>query len=665
MTFFTNNPFTRILSFWLIGLLIGNYFPPFKLGLWALLFVSALFCLLKLKTKTYPFDLYLSSLLAISLVTFSSYTVPPPKITAPDQHQHILATLLEFPTEKPNSYQAKLKIHRADSAAYHNETILAYFEKTDSVNQLQPGDQLVAKCRLQAIRNQGTPYGFDYQKFMANRQIYYSTYISARNYIRIQKGNSKSLLLQAEHLRSTMINLLRSYIKNKESLQVISALTLGYRKELSPETRSYFASTGAMHVLAVSGLHVGMIYLFLSSLLGFLKRSRFGRLFYVLAIGLLLWFYALLTGFSPSVQRATVMFSFILIGSSLQRPAAIYNSIAASAFILLLFNPNLLFEVGFQLSYAAVTSIVFFFPRLESLAKPRHKLTKKLWQLFCVSLAAQLGTFALSIYYFNQFPVYFWLSNFLVIPAAYLILGGTFLFFIFSPISYLAEILASLVSTITFATTFLLRQIEQLPFSLIENISLSSPQLLLLLTMGGCLLFFIKLKRKAFFFTSVILLGGFFLAGFFQKLQTFNQQKFIVYADNNDIHLINGRTNYLIQTSNETPNQQNLQPVINALNLEPPILIHLDSCKQYQSDDLIIDEALIVFIDQTFHYHKRNVNQSNKMFKQRTKQGMLPNNTSPIWDTKIDSVLVKEETLNLANLKVRQALVADLKPSNR
>lgn len=664
MTFFTNNPFTRILSFWLIGLLIGNYFPIFKPGLWALLFVSALFCLLKLKTKTYPFDLYLSSFLAISFVTIASYTVPTPKVTAPDQYQHILATLLEYPTEKTNSYQAQLKIHRADSAVYHHETILAYFEKTDSVNQLQPGDQLVAKCRLQAIRNQGTPYGFDYQKFMANRQIYYSTYISARNYARVQKGSRKSLLFQAEHLRSSLIGLLKSYIKNQESLQVISALTLGYRKELSPETRSYFASTGAMHVLAVSGLHVGMIYLFLSSLLGFLKRTRFGKLFYVLAIGLLLWFYALLTGFSPSVQRATVMFSFILIGSSLQRPPAIYNSIAASAFILLLFNPNLLFEVGFQLSYAAVTSIVFFFPRLESLVKPRNKLSKKLWQLFCVSLAAQFGTFALSIYYFNQFPVYFWLSNFLVIPAAYFILGGTFLFFLLSPFGHLAQILASFVSAITFATTFLLRQIEQLPFSLIENISLSTPQLLLLLAMGATLLFFIKLKRKAFFFTSVILLGGFLLAGFFQKLQTFNQQKFIVYADNNDIHLINGRTNYLIQTSDETPNEQSIQPVINALNLEPPILIHIDSCKHYKSSDLIIDESLIVFLDQTFHHHKRNVNESSKKLKQRTKQGMLSNNTSPNWETKIDSVLVKKEILNLANLKVQQALVADLKANN-
>ncbi|MGQ7868511.1 ComEC/Rec2 family competence protein [Sunxiuqinia sp. sy24] len=661
MTFFTNNPFTRILSFWLIGLLIGNYFPQFGIVLLGLLFVSAILFLLKLKTKTYPFDLYFSSFLALSFVTIAFYTVPHPKPLEQNHYQHVVATILEFPTEKPNSYQAQIKIQWADSAAYYDQTVLAYFEKKDSVSQLQPGNQIAARCRLQRIQNQGTPYGFDYQKFMANRQIYYSTYISTNNFNLIQNSRSQSLLLQAERLRSSLINQLRRYIKNDESLQVISALTLGYRKELSPETRSYFASTGAMHVLAVSGLHVGMIYLFLTSLFGFLKRSGLGRLFFVLTIGLLLWFYALLTGFSPSVQRATVMFTFILIGNSLKRPAAIYNSIAASAFILLLFNPNILFEVGFQLSYAAVTSIVFFFPRLEAIFQPRHKFLQRLWQLFCVSLSAQIGTFALSVYYFHQFPMYFWLSNFLVIPAAYLILGGTVLFFLFSAFSWIAGILASLVAAVTFTTTFLLRQTEELPYSLIEDISLSAPQLVFLLAMGSSLLFFIKLKRKGFFFAAIALFGCFLLSGFAQNLQLFNQRKCIIYAHNEQIHLINGRKNYLLSTSKETPNTQSFQPLTHALKLEAPIVIHLDSCDHYTSEDLIINQSLIVFLNQTFHHNKRIANRAKSKLKMLDEHKVKSNTINPILETKIDSVLKKREISNLASLKVQQAIIADLK----
>jgi competence protein ComEC len=660
VTFFSNNPFTKILSFWLIGIVAGNFLPWAGLTFIILFLISGALVTIKLKTKSYPFDRYFSIFLSLGFVLTAFYTVPQSKFAGEDQQQRFVATILEYPTEKPNSYQSLIQINWADSAFFNNQKILAYFEKSDSAFTVQPGDRFVGTSRLQRIRNQGDPFAFNYQKFMANRDVYYSTYLADRNYMPVANSHDRSVRFRAERFRASLISTLRKYIRNDESLQVISALTLGYRKELSPETRSYFASTGAMHVLAVSGLHVGMIYLFLTTLFGFLKRSPIGRICFVLLIGSLLWFYALLTGFSPSVQRATVMFSFILVGNSLQRPAAIYNSIAASAFLLLLVNPKLLFEVGFQLSYSAVISIVFFYPRLEKWVQPKNRILQKMWQLFCVSLAAQLGTFALSIYYFHQFPVYFWLSNFIVLPAAYIILGSTFLVLIFSPVSWLAGGASIALSAITYLITFLLRQIDQLPFSLVENISFSNLQLSLLAAMGCGIIFFIKLKQKDFLFAATILLVAFLASGLTEKLHSLNQKKYIIYASEQNVHLINGRKNYLISTAEEPKFTASAQHVVRELQLEPPTMIHLDSCEQLIREDLIIDKQVILFLDQPFRYRKRTENQQNHGGKVKRSSSHRTSDFDPSSVTKTDSVMKKEMFFNLSDLQVQQTIVTDL-----
>ena len=177
-----------------------------------------------------------------------------------------------------------------------------------------------------------------------------------------------------------------------------------------------------MHVLAVSGLHVGIIFFILNFLLTPLNRNkRLLKIKLFLLVGAL-WFYAFLTGLSPSVMRSCTMFSFIVVGENLNKRTNIYNTLAASAFLLMLINPLIIFGAGFQLSYIAVISIVFFQPRLAALVAVKNRILKYVWDLFTVSVAVQIGTAPISIFYFHQFPVYFWLSNFIVIPGAALIL---------------------------------------------------------------------------------------------------------------------------------------------------------------------------------------------------------------------------------------------------
>ena len=233
----------------------------------------------------------------------------------------------------------------------------------------------------------------------------------------------------SEKVRDRLIAILNEALPNKEERSVVSALTLGYRTELAQDTLDYFASTGAMHVLSVSGLHVALIYMILGFLLAFLKRGKIGPIIFSVVMILFLWIYAFISGFSPPVQRATVMFTFVIIGNGIRRPVNIYNSLTASALFLILLNPNVLFDVGFQLSYLAILGIVLIQPVLYNILELTNPILKWTWSLFTVSVAAQLMTFPLGLFYFNQFPNLFWLSNFIVVPVTTFIMWFGIAFF--------------------------------------------------------------------------------------------------------------------------------------------------------------------------------------------------------------------------------------------
>ena len=227
-------------------------------------------------------------------------------------------------------------------------------------------------------------------------------------------------------------SVLKKMIPSKQSYGVASALFLGIRDGIDNEVQNAYRSAGATHVLAVSGLHVGILSAIIAFLLGFLrKHNKFKYLYLFFVLGVL-FSYSFLTGLSPSVLRASVMFAIIQIGLTFSRRTNIYNNLAFSAFLLLIFSPYMIFEVGFQLSYLAVLGIVLIQPKIVRLWKPSSWIIKKGWELLTVSLAAQLITFPICLYYFHQFPSYFWLSGFVVIPAAMVILGCAIAIILFS-----------------------------------------------------------------------------------------------------------------------------------------------------------------------------------------------------------------------------------------
>ena len=598
MRFLSGNPFVKITSFAVTGILVAN-FAPWSVWIFLVLGLTLIYLASQSARKnSYRQNFVQSAILGITILLLSMINVVLHQQKVPEtpaQAVTFLGTLLEKPTKKTNSYQALLQIESADVEPLSQQKIIVYFSKDTQTDNLQAGTQILTRARITAIKNSGNPFGFDYQTYMARQGIHFCTFIGT-NKIDYIPAKHFSLKIAAEQFREKLLSLLKTKLHNHEAFQVVSALTLGYRKELSAETRSYFSATGAMHVLAVSGLHVGMIFMFLSWLLSFLKHTQTGRVVTVCLIGCCLWGYALLTGFSPSVQRATVMFTFILIGNSLNRPTPIYNSIAASAFFLLLMNPGLLFDVGFQLSYMAVVSIVFFYPRLEKIFPVTNPVTKRIWQLFCVSVAAQIGTAPLSLYYFHQFPVFFWLSNFVVIPAAYLILGSTFSLFIFCMAGPISDWIAWFLNGVTQVTLWLLQFISQLPCALITDIPVSGFQLMCLISLVISLLLFIHFRRHRYFFLGLGLIILFQIAGLIDRIHLFDQQKLIVYQTKTPVvHLINGRENYLLTTNEQSPNSFLYENVVRELRLNPPRIIHLSQDQNQTMPDLILDKHLIQF----------------------------------------------------------------------
>ncbi len=333
------------------------------------------------------------------------------------------ATLLEKPVLKSKSYRAEgivTGVFYADSLTWASEKIVIYFAGNEKVEALRPGTMILFDRVPEVIENRGNPYEFDYKGYIARRGIRRQVYLNGDSW---RPGGNDPVFRITVYAERTRDYLLGIYSQNGlagPEYEILSALTLGYKKSMDAEIKQVFSATGAAHVLAVSGLHVGIVYMVFNLFFGFLRRQKATRYPFLFLAVLFLWGFAFITGLSPSVQRSALMFTVVLIGENLHRPANIYNTLASSASLLLVVNPNLVLDVGFQLSYAAVLGIVYFQPIVAGIFRFTSKAGSYLWGLFAVSVAAQMTTFPLSCFYFHQFPVYFWMSNFIVIPAAFL-----------------------------------------------------------------------------------------------------------------------------------------------------------------------------------------------------------------------------------------------------
>lgn len=449
--------------------------------------------------------------------------------------------VLENPIEKKNSYKALVEVEQVINGSKAQRTqgkAILYFEKSEEVLNLATSD--IVQIRAQIISNSNflDPGQFDYSKYLADKGVLRTIYVRKDEWL-LTDHQSTSLLDPIRKLRTELIELLRQGDLNGPEGQIATALILGYKEDLDPDLKRSFSEAGAMHVLAVSGLHVGIIFMALSFMLSWLERWSYGKIAKTILVISLIWFYALLTGFSPSVFRATVMFTVIGFAGLINRQANIYNTLAASAFIMLFIDPKLLFNVGFQLSYSAVIGIVALYPKISPLVASRFWLVNKTWDLTAVSIAAQLATFPLTLLYFHQVPIYSILSNLVIIPAAFgiIALGGVYL--LSSWFTLISDVISIILWWLLKATNVSMEFISQLPDPVLIFQHIGPAEALLIYGMMISILLFIVHKLHAALMYSLIcfavFLGLFLLkdirVGMQNELVFFNQRKGILFAE--------------------------------------------------------------------------------------------------------------------------------------
>jgi len=544
-------PFLKLLIPLLFGILLGNY--ALKAPWYYYLFFYAYSLLLfyvfhRLRSSGSAF-IYIKAIalflhilcLGIFITKYHSSRFE----NTEDLIQGRVYLLTENWTKKKNYYTAKAEI-----LTDRKKSMVLLRLKSESCPDGKSGDILLSNTLAYPIKEPQNPLQFNYKSYLKSQDIAYTLYLKEGHYLSIPRASTRIADLFS-HSKEKLINSLNSMPLDKRSNAFIKALLLGDKSSLDPSTKKAFSIAGATHVLAVSGLHVGIIVSLFSVLLNFLlikvdkRKTAWLKSILLLVV---IWIYAGITDFSPSILRASVMFSFLSIGLSLTRHSNIYNTISIAAFFMLIINPDNLYAVGFQLSFLAVLGIVYFYPRLSRLFYFKNRLIQKTWNLCAVSIGAQITTFPLALYYFHQFPSYFLLSNLVVIPAAFIVLLLSILLLSFSWIPYVIELLSFALNKIISVLHLCIHFIEKLPFSSVQHVYVSLAQLFLLLGTLLFLTFFLNTKNVRHLYSSLFVCTLFFAAKIQHQLMTHQKQQVLVYsiAQETAIHIIDHLDHVLI-----------------------------------------------------------------------------------------------------------------------
>ena len=352
--------------------------------------------------------------------------------------------------------------------------------KGSLVKPLYYGDELLIPANYYPVDPPYNSAEFNYKQYLANQNIHNQEFLYPNQYYVFAKNNGNGLISYSLRLRQYLVEKFKQHMHSPEAVAVASTLILGYKADLSNDVLQAYSKTGTIHVLSVSGAHVAILFLILDLMLSFLNRFRYGKSIKAVLVILIIWYYSLLTGFSPTVCRAAVMISMIIIGKTYSRYINTLNILALSAFCLLLYDPYFILDVGFQLSYLAVAGLVIFQPIVYKWIDVDNKWLDKLWAACSISIAAQVITFPLSAYYFHQFPVYFLISNlFIIIPSEVIMIAGL-TYLVMPDIPVLSSALGWILEKSILLMDKALATIEHFPYSSINKIWITPIEYLLL-----------------------------------------------------------------------------------------------------------------------------------------------------------------------------------------
>ncbi|GGF21517.1 ComEC/Rec2 family competence protein [Echinicola rosea] len=539
---FNEFPFLRYVLFFMAGI-VGYSVMGGMLSSAVLLAVIAMVLLIYLgfaivngNNKRYGFRAVFPVLAYLLLViggyTFSSWK----DVTTHDDHllhlgevQGYLGEVLSLDEPKNSTYGNELAVKYVQTDTGYQKAsgrVLIYHRLE---KPLRPGDVVWVVGMPQCIAPPKNPKAFDYRKFMARKQVHHQHFLGDMVF-RLGEVEKLSLFDPVILAREKLGRHLEETFEDSHALEVGKALLLGQKADLGEAVSEAYVTAGAMHVLAVSGLHVGMIYGFFLLFFKPSQLSRSKRVVFLTVVVVLIWVYAMLTGMSPSVMRAATMFTVLSLAQMQSRSPSVFNTLAISALLLMLFNPYIIFEVGFQLSYAAMFGILILQPAIVSIWLPKNKVLYYLWEITSVSIAAQLATFPLSAYYFHVFPNYFLLSNLWVIPNAFVVMAVGLPFMLLSlagwtwgPLGWLLERLLQIMNSGVFL-------FDTLPYAQTDGITLKVTTVFLLWGLMVCLYLFLVRRKKAFAYGAVLVIFWLIAGSWWSYFGRDHQEQLYVYS---------------------------------------------------------------------------------------------------------------------------------------
>ncbi len=471
---------TQLVILLIIGIMLGYYFNINHIQVVSLLIISMLWLSLSyILSKKQRFQNYyftLSTYIVFLFIGMASITFKNPQFKENNYSNFLSESFNETVLVindilKPNNYYnnyiaSVVFINNNQSQGKIKLNIL----KDSTKKALSIDDKIFVFDDFQEINKPLNPYQFNYKNYLARQQVQHQITLYDNAYLSLNNGKTSLRGLAHSFRQKINLSLQKQGFKGNE-LAIINALLLGQRQEISKEIIENYQNAGAIHILAVSGLHVGIILLMLNFLFKPLEKLKKGKIVKLVIVVLFLWMFAFIAGLSASVIRAVTMFTAVAIALVTKKEISTYNTLVISIFFLLLFNPYYLFEVGFQLSYLAVFFIVWLQPQLYNLWKPKYKVIDYPWQLFTVSVAAQLGVLPLSLYYFHQFPGLFFIANLLIIPFLGFILGIGILIIFLSLIDMLPQFIANFYEIVIYTLNTAVGWIGKQESFLFQNIS--------------------------------------------------------------------------------------------------------------------------------------------------------------------------------------------------
>lgn len=538
---FSEFPFLRYALFFILGIV---FYPVDQMEIWVFIGIGGASCLIYLfmvfvndHQGRYKFRIILPSLAYVQLFVAGYFFTYQKDIRNDANHllnsnkdiKAYIGTVISYDEPKPNSTANRINVKKVfDGTVWEkvNGEVLIYHR---SEQGLFAGDLILVSGSPQKIQGPTNPFEFDYRKFMLNQQISHQHFIGNK-FEKLGDLNENPVETFFIGIRSEILEGMDSLIHDREANQVAKAILLGQKKDMDREISDAYVTTGAMHILAVSGLHVGIVYGFFFLFIKPYRLKVKKRIIYLIIIILLIWGYALLTGMSPSVMRAATMFSLMALAQMKSRNPSIFNAIALSAVILLVYDPYLIYAAGFQLSYLALIGILVIQPLIVRLWSPANRIVDYLWQITAVSFAAQLATFPISAYYFHVFPTYFAIANVVAIPGAFLMMAFGVPFMVLVKVPYVSLALGWITEKIIVLVNSLIFWFQELPGSRISDIYFSSSFIWVYWLMLSLFILIWLYPGRKLVYSLVVILG---IIGIFRAVINFfpmEKKEIIIYA---------------------------------------------------------------------------------------------------------------------------------------